>query len=50
MGTTDVRADDIYDAFDFKQQPRTFTTIKAPQFVASSDTVTGAPDEEDPDK
>ncbi|HEY1429057.1 MAG TPA: alkaline phosphatase family protein [Candidatus Tumulicola sp.] len=49
MGTTDLRADDIYDAFDFKQQARTFSTIKAPPFVPSSDTVTGVPDEEDPD-
>jgi phospholipase C len=50
MGTTDVRADDIYDAFDFKQQPRAFTTIKAPPFQPTTDTVTGAPDEEDPDR
>ncbi len=35
MGTTDVRADNIYDAFDFKQRARTFVTIKAPPFVPS---------------
>ncbi|HEY1654314.1 MAG TPA: alkaline phosphatase family protein [Candidatus Tumulicola sp.] len=30
---TDMRADDLMDAFDFKQSPRKFVTIKAPPFV-----------------
>ena len=45
-----LRADNLYDAFDFKQTARSFVTIKAPPFVPSSDTVTGVPDEEDPDR
>jgi phospholipase C len=30
LGTTDVRADDFADCFDFKRSPRTFTPIAAP--------------------
>jgi phospholipase C len=48
MGTTDVRSDNLYDAFDFKQQPRAFVPIKAPPFNPSSDTLDGSPDIEDP--
>jgi hypothetical protein len=48
METTDVRSDNLYDAFDFKQRPRAFVPIKAPPFVPSSDTRTGSPDVEDP--
>jgi phospholipase C len=30
LGTTDVRADDLADCFNFSQKPRTFQKIKAP--------------------
>jgi phospholipase C len=49
MQTTDVRSDNLYDAFDFKQRPRAFVPIKAPPFDPSSDTRTGSPDIEDPE-
>jgi phospholipase C len=32
LGTTDVRADDLSDSFDFLQSPRPFTPISAPPF------------------
>jgi phospholipase C len=32
LGTTDVRANSLTDAFDFTQQPRVFVPIKAPPF------------------
>jgi phospholipase C len=32
LGTTDVRADDLHDVFDFGQVPRTFVHIRAPRF------------------
>ncbi|MBV8372176.1 MAG: hypothetical protein JOY69_02860 [Candidatus Eremiobacteraeota bacterium] len=32
LDTTDRRADDLKDAFDFRQSPRTFVPIKAPPF------------------
>jgi phospholipase C len=32
LHSTDGRADDLMDAFDFSQRPRTFTKIKAPRF------------------
>jgi phospholipase C len=32
LGATDVRANDLADAFDFTQQPRPFVTISAPPF------------------
>jgi phospholipase C len=45
LGTTDERADDLHDAFDFSQKPRHFVTIKAPPFKSGPDPST---DEEDP--
>jgi phospholipase C len=33
LGTTDKRADDLRDAFDSTQKPRTFVRIKAPPFI-----------------
>lgn len=33
LGTTDVRANDLMDAFDFSQSPRPFVQISAPPFV-----------------
>jgi len=33
LGTTDVRSDDLMDAFDFTQSPRAFVPIKAPPFT-----------------
>jgi phospholipase C len=47
LGTTDVRADDLMDAFDFTQQPRAFTPIKAPPFNGR-DALMSPPDVEDP--
>jgi phospholipase C len=44
LKTTDVRADDLHDAFDFSQNPRSFVPIKAPPFKPGSDPST---DEED---
>ncbi len=35
LGTTDVRADDLRDVFDFARHPRRFVTIKAPPFNPS---------------
>ncbi len=35
LGTTDMRADDLRDAFDFAQHPRKFVPIKAPPFNPS---------------
>jgi phospholipase C len=35
LGTTDVRADDLHDAFAFAQHPRKFVAIKAPPFNPS---------------
>ncbi|MBV8067864.1 MAG: hypothetical protein JO113_07795 [Candidatus Eremiobacteraeota bacterium] len=32
LGTTDVRADDLHDVFDFGQAPRAFVHIQAPPF------------------
>ncbi|HZY96904.1 MAG TPA: alkaline phosphatase family protein [Candidatus Cybelea sp.] len=46
LNSTDERADDLKDAFDFTQKPRTFTPIHAPPFdpgVIASD---GAPAED----
>jgi phospholipase C len=37
LGTTDQRADDLKDAFDFTQKPRTFVPIKAPPFRPGAD-------------
>ena len=34
LGSTDQRADDLRDAFDFTRPPRKFVQIKAPPFVA----------------
>ncbi|HEY1428031.1 MAG TPA: alkaline phosphatase family protein [Candidatus Tumulicola sp.] len=47
LGSTDVRADDLMDAFDFTQTPIAFTKIKSPPFhpvVKSKD-----PPDDDPD-
>jgi len=44
LKTTDERADDLHDAFDFSQKPRKFVPIKAPPFVPGSSSIT---DEED---
>jgi phospholipase C len=44
LGSTDVRANDLSDAFDFTQQPRPFVVISAPPFVPK----TKASIEEDP--
>jgi phospholipase C len=41
LGATDVRANDLSDAFNFKQQPRPFVTISAPPFSPSADPATG---------
>ncbi len=48
LNTTDVRADDLMDSFDFTQNPRKFTPIKAPPFHGGSDTQIGSPNTEDP--
>jgi phospholipase C len=45
LGTTDERADDLSDAFDFSQRPRAFVPIKAPPFNPGPDQTT---DDEDP--
>ncbi len=45
LGATDVRANDLSDAFDFTQSPRPFATISAPPFVPKGKTLS----EEDPD-
>jgi phospholipase C len=45
LGTTDVRADDLMDAFDFTQAPIQFVKIKAPPFKAAKD----SPSDTDPD-
>ena len=37
LHATDVRADDLSDAFDFKQTPNPFVTISAPPFVPEQD-------------
>jgi phospholipase C len=37
LGATDVRADDLSDAFDFKQTPQPFVTIGAPPFSPAPD-------------
>jgi phospholipase C len=37
LHATDVRADDLSDAFDFKQTPKPFVTISAPPFVPEQD-------------
>jgi phospholipase C len=37
LGTTDVRADDLSDPFNFLQSPRPFTPISAPPFSPSPD-------------
>ncbi|MBV9719953.1 MAG: hypothetical protein JOZ77_11585 [Candidatus Eremiobacteraeota bacterium] len=37
LGTTDERADDLKDAFDFTQKPRAFVPIKAPPFRAGAE-------------
>ncbi len=47
LGTTDVRADDLSDCFDFTQHPRTFTPIKAPPFKGH-EAMVAPPDVEDP--
>ncbi|MGA8535202.1 MAG: alkaline phosphatase family protein [Candidatus Tumulicola sp.] len=43
LGSTDVRANDLSDAFDFTQAPRPFVKISAPPFVPKGDTI---PDED----
>ncbi|MBV8116647.1 MAG: hypothetical protein JOY69_06295 [Candidatus Eremiobacteraeota bacterium] len=43
LGSTDVRANDLSDAFDFTQQARPFVVISAPPFVPKSSAI-----EEDP--
>lgn len=43
LGTTDQRANDLADAFNFSQTPRPFVTISAPPFIPSQ-----AQREEDP--
>ncbi|MGA8535627.1 MAG: alkaline phosphatase family protein [Candidatus Tumulicola sp.] len=48
LGTTDERADDLMDAFDFSQQPRTFVPIQAPPFNPSRVAGSGLPETEDP--
>ena len=48
LQTTDQRADDLMDAFDFNQNPRKFVPIPAPPFRPSSDTLPGSPNAEDP--
>jgi phospholipase C len=48
LHTTDDRSDDLMDAFDFTQNPRTFVPIKAPPFHPGNDTLAGSPDVEDP--
>jgi phospholipase C len=45
LKSTDVRADDLYDAFDFSQKPRAFVRIKAPPFDPERDPPS---DDEDP--
>jgi phospholipase C len=47
LDTTDVRADDLADCFDFKQRPRKFEPIPAPRPVA--DFLRDAPSSDDPD-
>ncbi len=49
LRATDVRSDDLSDAFDFKQTPRPFVTISAPPFVPSQDppAIRNAEDPED---
>lgn len=37
LHTTDVRANDLMDAFDFSQTPRPFVQISAPPFVPSNE-------------
>ena len=39
LGTTDVRANDLMDVFDFTQSPRPFAVISAPPFVPGKDPV-----------
>ena len=48
LGTTDVRANNLTDAFNYNRPPRAFTPIKAPPFNPGSDTLDGAPNPEDP--
>ncbi len=43
LNSTDRRADDLTDAFDFTQKPRAFVPIKAPRFHPAD-----GPDTEDP--
>ncbi len=45
LGTTDVRANDLSDAFDFTQSPRPFVAISASPFVPKEKTLS----EEDPE-
>jgi phospholipase C len=47
LGSTDVRADDLSDCFNYSQQPITFTPIPAPTFKPS-DALLSRPDTEDP--
>jgi phospholipase C len=49
LRATDVRSDDLSDAFDFKQTPTPFVTISAPPFVPSQDppAIRNAEDPED---
>ncbi|HEY1654315.1 MAG TPA: alkaline phosphatase family protein [Candidatus Tumulicola sp.] len=47
LGTTDVRANDLSDCFDFTQSPRAFVRIPAPRFVPGKGG-SNAFDEEDP--
>jgi phospholipase C len=37
LGSTDVRANDLMDAFDFSQSPRPYVQISAPQEAAAED-------------
>ncbi|HEY1655699.1 MAG TPA: alkaline phosphatase family protein, partial [Candidatus Tumulicola sp.] len=48
LGATDVRANDLTDAFNFGHPARAFTPIKAPPFNPGPDTRDGAPNPEDP--
>ncbi|HEU5479603.1 MAG TPA: hypothetical protein VFU90_07195, partial [Candidatus Tumulicola sp.] len=48
LHTTDARANDLSDAFDFTQSPRRFVTIKAPPFSPSPDALEGSRNVEDP--
>jgi phospholipase C len=46
LGTTDRRADDLMDCFDFSQKPRAFAHIKAPPFHPDANDGYGPGDED----